>query len=272
MRPANWHLLLVALLASGCGSPSGPDGGGTITSDITIAGGGFSDTGVEGFGNLDLPNSWEHMFGRQQEGDDINGSHECRDQHRCGVGGATRVFGLLSTPDSFAVVTTGDFRCEPGVSFNNPDDCGLVTDSIPVTVSGVRTTPALRIEKGGQTWTGALLRFQYTLLSGRSDPAGGNDSVVVRILPQGGSATTVLRLKPTDLGASLPLRASGCGQQALPSAGGVVTSYPSCSEWHDAEVDISNFIGQLVQIEFVAGEAGAAIALAFDDVRIEVSR
>ena len=271
MRPAIWQLVLLGLLAPGCGSSSGPSDGGTITSDITIAGGGFSDTGVEGFGELDLPNSWEHMFGRKQEGDP---NRECRDQHRCGVGGAIRVFGLLTTPDSFAVVTTGDFRCKPG-EFFDPDDCGPpfgVTDSIPVTVSGVRTTPALRIEKGGQTWTGALLRFQYTLLSGRSDPAGANDSVVVRILPQGGSATTVLRLKPTDLGGSLPLRASGCGQQALPSAGGVVTSYPSCSEWHDAEVDISNFIGQLVQIEFVAGEAGAAIALAFDDVRIEVSR
>jgi hypothetical protein len=125
----------------------------------------------------------------------------------------------------------------------------------------------------GQEWTGAELVFRYALLSGRDDPAGSADSVVIRAGLQGGSMTTVLRLSSGDLGESLPLRPGGCGIQELPdSGGGVSTNYPACSEWQDGAADITAFIGDSTVFQFIAGEAGAAIALAMDDVKIELSR
>jgi hypothetical protein len=85
-------------------------------------------------------------------------------------------------------------------------------------------------------------------------------------------ATTVLRFTSGSLGGSLPLQGSTCGTQPLPAFDGIETTYPTCSEWQDASADITDLIGQEVSFQFVAGEAGAAIALAFDDVRIELSR
>jgi hypothetical protein len=86
--------------------------------------------------------------------------------------------------------------------------------------------------------------------------------------------TTVLRLDSDDLGSALPLRSGGCGIQALPDTGtgGVSTNYPACSEWQDGSADITDFIGETTVFQFIAGEAGAAIALALDDVKIELSR
>jgi hypothetical protein len=178
---------------------------------------------------------------------------------------------LVGANDSFAVVTTGDFRCTPSDFFDecqNPDS----TFDVPVEVSGVGTFPVLVDTDDGQTWTGARLLFQYTLLSARVDPAGAQDSVVVRVRPKLGSLTRVFRLTASDLGSSLPLRSESCGTRTLPDTNGVATSYPSCSDWTEAEIDLTEFIGDSVRIEFVAGEAGAAIALALDEARIEVSR
>jgi hypothetical protein len=264
-----WVPVMLAVLLSGCGSTD--EGSDTVFGNVSIAGGGFSDTGVDGFGDLDLPNSWSHMFGRAQESDDLR---ECRDQHRCGVGGVVDAFGLLTgAGGQFAVLTTGDFLCD-----SNLDDCCedpfaevCVAHDIPVLLSGVQTFARTIETDDGQTWTGAHLLFDYSLLSARANPAGAADSVIIRLLPTGGAATTVLRLTPDDL-AGLPLHASGCGTQPLPALGGTETSYPTSSEWSDRRVDITPFLGQEVSIQFIAGEAGAAIALAFDDVRIEVSR
>ncbi|MGH7526827.1 MAG: hypothetical protein ACREMX_08985 [Gemmatimonadales bacterium] len=265
MRPGICALVLLTAVVSGCESSTG--NGELITGNITIAGGGFSDTGVEGFGGLDLPNSWEHLYGRKQEGDP---DRECRDQQRCGVGGVVDAFGLLTGENGgFALVTTGDFRCTPSDFF---DECDLNVVDVPVAVSGVRSFAILVDTDDGQTWTGATLLLEYALLSARTEPAGAQDSVVVRVLPEAGAPTRVLRLTASDLGGSLPLRSGTCGNQPLPAPDGADTNYPSCSEWTEAALDLTDFIGQSVRIEFVAGEAGAAIALAFDEVRIEVSR
>jgi hypothetical protein len=270
MRSRIWVSIMLAVVLTGCSTEESD----TIFGSVSIAGGGFSDTGVDGFGNLDLPDLWTHMFGRLQESDDVNGVRECRDEQRCGVGGVVEAFGLLTGPsDSFAVVTTGDFLCD-----NNLDDCCedplaevCVAHNIPVLLSGVQTFARTIETDDGQTWTGAALLFDYTLLSARANPAGAADSVIVRLLPTGGTATTVLRLTADDL-TDLPLHDSGCGTQPLPALGGTETSYPTCSEWSERRVDITPFLGQEVSIQFIAGEAGAAIALAFDNVRIEVSR
>jgi len=144
---------------------------------------------------------------------------------------------------------------------------------VPVTVSGVESLlPQLVDTDDGQEWTGAALLFRYTLLSAREDPAGSVDSVVVRVQPDNTSPSTVLRLTAGDLGASLPLRGSTCGTQPLPALDGAETTYPACSQWQEARADITDFIGQEVGFQFIAGEAGAAIAIAFDNVKIELSR
>jgi hypothetical protein len=262
-----WLPVMLATLLIGC-TTEGPD---TILGDVAIAGGGFDEAGVEGFGGLNLPDSWLHLFGRLQEIDELR---ECRDQHRCGVGGLVHAFGLLTAPsDSFAVLTTGDFLCD-----SNLEDCCedpqaevCVAHDIPVLVSGIEATELTIDTNDGQTWTDAALLFDYSLLSARADPAGAGDSVIVRLVPTGGTAATVLRLTADDL-TTLPLHASGCGTQLLPAPDGTETTYPTCSEWAERRVDITSFLGQEVRIQFIAGEDGAAIALALDNVRIEVSR
>ena len=267
MRSQMWVPMALALLLIGCAT----DESDPIFGDVAIAGGGFDDTGVEGFGGLNLPDSWLHLFGRLQE---VDADRVCRDQQLCGVGGVVHAFGLLTAPsDSFAVLTTGDFLCD-----SNLDDCCedplaevCVAHDIPVLVSGIEATQFTIDTDDGQTWTDAALLFDYSLLSARADPAGAGDSVIVRLLPTGGTATTVLRLTADDL-TGLPLHASGCGTQPLPALGGTETSYPTCSEWAERRVDITPFLGQEVRIQFIAGEDGAAIAIALDNVRIEVSR
>jgi len=255
-----WPVLLAGLLAA-C---SGSDGDTDIIAQVDLPGAGFNDTGVFGFGRLDLPDLWTHMFGRAQDGDF---ERECRDTQRCGIGGVVSAFGLLTGESgNFAVVTTANFRC----TTQDFDDCA--DQEVPVALSGVQTFPQLVDTDDSQAWTGATLLFRYAVLSAREDPAGSADSIVIRVEPVGGEATTVLRLSSGNLGGSLPLQESGCGTQPLPALDGIETSYPSCSEWSDASVDIGDFIGQEVSFQFLAGEAGAAIAMAFDDVRIELSR
>jgi hypothetical protein len=271
MRRHIASFIVLAVLAGGCTDPGGGNGDG-ITTEFGLPGAGFNDTGVDGFGNLDLPNLWTHMFGRKQEGDDLNDVHECRDFQRCGVAGVVGSLDLLTGENgNFAVVTTGNFRC---VDDDFADDPLCANQEVPVTVSGVETFPALVDTDDGQVWTGAALVFRYALLSARSDPAGSPDSIVIRAGPDGSAATTVLRLTSGSLSDSLPLRASGCGTQVLPdSAGfGIATTYPTCSEWQDASADITDLIGQEARFQFIAGEAGAAIALALDSVRIELTR
>ncbi len=262
MHSRTWTTL-VLLMVTGCSSGT-DDGGDGITETVSIAGGGFSDTGVFGFGGLDLPDLWSHMFGRAQEGDP---DRECRDQHRCGVGGVVDAFGLLTGLNGkFAVVTTGDFRC----TTNDFDDCA--DNDVTVLVSGVQTFPATVATPDNQVWTSATIIFNHALLSGRANPAGAADSVVVNVLPTGGAPTRVLKLTAADLGTTLSLQGSSCGTQPLPALDGAETTYPSCSEWSERRVDLTPFLGQEVSLQFIAGEAGAAIALAFDDLRIEVSR
>jgi hypothetical protein len=268
MRRHIASFILLAVLVGGCTDPGGGNGDGIIT-DLDLPGAGFNDTGVDGFGDLDLPNLWTHMFGRKQDGDDLDEVHECRDFQRCGVAGVVESLDLLTGENgNFAVVTTGNFRCDTDDFFDEPF---CENQEMPVTVSGVETFPALVDTDDGQEWTGAALVFRYALLSARPDPAGSADSVVIRAGPDGGEAT-VLRLTSGSLGDSLPVRASGCGTQELPDSAGIVTNYPTCSEWQEASADITEFIGQEVRFQFIAGEAGGAIALAFDDVKIELSR
>jgi hypothetical protein len=263
MRPRVRWLIGLAALVTGCTESTSGNGDGTTT-ELVLAGGGFTDTGVFGFGGLDLPDLWTHMFGRAQEADF---DRECRDQHRCGVGGVVDAFGLLTGEDGrFAVVTTGDFRC----TTQDFEDCA--DQEVPVIVSGVQTFPQLVDTDDGQVWTEAELVFRYSLLSSLADPAGAVDSVVVRAGPDGSTPTTVLRLTAGDLADSLPVQASTCGTQPLPALGGAETTYLTCSEWQDARLDITEFIGQEISFQFVGGEAGAAIALAFDNVKIGLSR
>lgn len=258
--------MLLAVLVAGCTDQGGGNGD-EITTELELPGAGFNDTGVFGFGGLDLPDLWTHMFGRAQDGDE---ARECRDFQRCGVGGVVEALDLLNgEAGNFAVVTTGNFRCVTD-DFIEFDAC--VGQEVPVTLSGVQTFSQLVDTDDGQEWTGAALVFRYALLSAREDPAGSADSVVIRAEPDGGQATTVLRLTSGSLGGSLPLRPSGCGTQALPALDGIETTYPSCSEWQDASADITDFIGQEVSFQFLAGEAGADIAVAFDEVKIELSR
>ena len=173
MRPRLYvPLVLAAVLGSplaGCVTESGTD---LITSAVSIEGGGFNDTGVDGFGDLDLPNLWSHKFGRAQEADDVR---ECRDQARCGVGGVVDDFGLLTgTSGKFAIVTTGNVECDPNLDdccAPNPDPLApCETHEIPVLVSGIETFPRSVDSDDGQTWTGAALLFDYSLLSGRAIP------------------------------------------------------------------------------------------------------
>jgi hypothetical protein len=265
MRGSLASFVLFLALSAGCGeSGPGPDGGG-ITSDFDLPGAGFNDTGVEGYAGLDLPDDWTHLFGSKANGDF---DRECRDLQRCGVAGAVPSFGLLTgEQDSFAVVTTGNFSCD----FSDFDDCP--NPEIPVAVSGTGTIQGILVDTDDdQEWTGARLVFRYALLSGRDDPTGSADSVVIQAGPLGGPMTTILRLSSGDLGDSLPLRAGGCGIQELPASGGVSTNYPACSEWQDGSADITEFIGDSTVFQFIAGEAGAAITLAFDNVKIELSR
>jgi hypothetical protein len=258
--------MLLAVLVAGCTDEGGGNGDDIVT-ELDLPGSGFNDTGVFGFGGLDLPDLWTHMFGRAQDGDE---ARECRDLQRCGLGGVVDAFGLLSgEAGNFAVVTTGNFRCVPD-DFIEFDAC--VGQEVPVTVSGVQTFPLLVDTDDGQEWTGASLLFRYAVLSAREDPAGSADSIVIRAEPSGVEAATVLRFTSGSLGGSLPLQGSSCGTQPLPAFDGIETTYPTCSEWQDASADITDLIGQEVSFQFVAGEAGAAIALAFDDVRIELSR
>jgi len=267
-RSITWLVLTVALSSACSDDGSGPGDGGGATTDLDLPGAGFNDTGVDGFGNLDLPDLWTHLFGRKQEGDD---QRECRDLQRCGVAGVVASWGELTGENgNFAVVTTGNFQCVTDDFFD--DFACLEQGEVPVTVSGIETFQALVDTDDDQEWTGAELVFRYTLLSGRDDPAGSADSVVIKAGPQGGPFTTVLRLSSGELGESLPLRSGGCGIQELPAPGGVSTNYPACSEWQDGAADITGFIGDSTVFQFIAGEAGAAIALALDDVRIELSR
>jgi hypothetical protein len=266
MRGSCNALMLVVALSTGCSeSGNGPD---EITTDLDLDGAGFNDTGVEGFGELDLPNAWTHLFGSKANADS---DRLCRDLQQCGVAGVVASLGLLTgEAGNFAVVTTGNFQCDPDDFSGDPTDCA--NPEMPVAVSGIGTFGTLVDTDDGQEWTSARLVFRYALLSGHQDPAGSADSVVVTAGPFGGVMTPVLRLSSGSLGGSLPLRPGGCGTQVLPDPGGVATSYPTCSEWQEGSADLSDFIGQETAFQFIAGEADAAIALALDDVKIELSR
>lgn len=268
MRRSLTSFTLLVALSAGCSDDgSGPDGGG-ITTDLELAGAGFDDTGVEGFGELDLPNAWTHLFGSKADADF---DRLCRDLQQCGVAGVVASLGpLTGEAGNFALVTTGDFQCDPNDFSGDPADCA--NPAMPVAVSGMGTFGSLVDTDDGQEWTSATLVFRYALLSAREDAAGAADSVVINAGPFGGPMTTVLRLSAGSLGGSLPLRVGGCGTQVLPDPGGIATTYPTCSEWQDASADISEFIGQETAFQFIAGEAGAAVALAVDDVKIELSR
>lgn len=267
MRRSFTSFMLFAALAGCSDGGSGPGGGDGTTTDLDLDGAGFNDTGVEGFAGLDLPNEWTHLFGSKANGDF---DRECRDLQRCGIAGVVSSWGLLSGENgNFAVVTTGNFQCDPA-DWDDLDPCP--TPEKPVSVSGMGNFGTLVDTDDGQEWTGAELVFRYVLLSGRDDPAGSADSVVIKAGPRGGPMTTILRLSSGDLGESLPLRSGGCGIQELPAPGGVSTNYPTCSEWQDGTANITPFIGDTTVFQFIAGEAGSAIALALDDVKIELSR
>ena len=92
MRASVASFMVMAALAAGCSDGGTGPGGGGASTDLDLPGAGFNDTGVDGFGNLDLPDLWTHLFGRKQEGDD---QRECRDLQRCGVAGVVASWGRL---------------------------------------------------------------------------------------------------------------------------------------------------------------------------------
>ena len=106
-------------------------------------------------------------------------------------------------------MTTGNFQCALDDFFDDSECTEL--GEVPVTVSGIETFTALVDTDDDQEWTGAQLVFRYALLSGRDDPAGSVDSVVIKAGPQEAPCPTVLRLSSGDLGESLSLRSGGCG-------------------------------------------------------------
>jgi len=231
---------------------------------------------VSGFAGLNLPggalpeDTWAFLFGSNTGNpDDCLGANGALPPGRCGLGGVVRSWGTLTIQPSnsslgFGVVTTNDFL----------DDVG---NTIPVVLSGISSPALLVSAQDGRTSTGATLKLNLALVSARASPAAGGDEATILVVAAG-TQTTVFTARGSDLGGSLPLRPGGCGEQQLPAGDfpGIVTPMPTCSDWQHQEINISQFLEQTVRIQIIVAEAGggadAGLTLAFDSLKIEVSR
>lgn len=242
----------------GCGGGGLVDTGSTY-SDTDLYNPGMGGQGNIGPMNQHLPTNWSYLFFVEAFGN----LQQCIDTGLCGHGGADLKFGTMGNgQDSLVYVMTTNYFS---------DDVGA---AVVILASGVQhdaiDLPATPAEKK------LRLAFQYAFLTSRN-VAG--DSAVVQVVSDGNASSplVLLRIHSSELGAGIPLRSSGCGTERIPkdpaNVNGTETTYDRCSDWLDAELDISALRGHSIETQFVAGEAGAdtdqGIALLIRRLRIQ---
>lgn len=258
--------LFTTLLAGGC-SDSGP-GSADFGDTGALLGGGFNDTGVEGFAGVAIPNNWRYLFGQANFGD--SSRQVCFTTGQCGVAGVTNQFGNISSSpaDSFGFVTTSNF-------FDDANDDGLA-DSIVVIRSGI-ASDSFDIP-GSDSLGAARLTFNYAFLTSRDSPSTHQDSALVRLVLEG-DTVPLLKVTTTDLqpGGTLSPLPGGCGEHVLGSnldpAKTVTTTYSLCTGWIAETVSVSPLRGKRVSLEIVVDEVGGdtdqATALLFNTIKLE---
>jgi hypothetical protein len=245
----------------GCGGGGIGDTGSTY-SDTDLYNPGMGGQGNIGPLNQHLPTDWFYLFGVETFGT----LQECIDTGLCGHGGADLKFGTVISEDSLVYVLTANYiALDP----NSGDPITVVVRGSGVEHDAI-DVPATPEDKK------LRLAFQYAFLTSR-DVDG--DSAVVQIVSDGNTASplALLRIHSSELGETIALRGSGCGTERIPSdpnnPDAVETTYNRCSDWLNAELDISTFRGHSIKTQFVVGEAGAdtdhGIALLVRQVRIQ---
>jgi len=226
----------VAVLAA-CGSGNSLSGLGPFGGiPLGLGYGGGSAAGIGGFG---VGVGWAYMF----DGFILN-SGSCTRDGSCGVGGAVTAFGTLSNGGAgFNVVLT-----------QNVFDLANNGAAADVVKSGIETLDITLPAAG--TYRALRLSFDYAFAASR--PAAPGDSAVVRV-QAGATSADVLRLAATDLGASIPARAGGCGSFTAPSDAVLAQAptYAQCSDWISTQVDVTGFQGRSVRVQFIAFEGDA---------------
>jgi len=262
------HLIrLVSCLALGiawsCSGGGGLDD--PTYSDTDLYNPGMGNQGNIGPMNQYVPEFWSYLFYRETFGELI----PCIDTGLCGHGGAAVKFGTVTSEDTLVYVLTSNYLVDDTTTAG-----GGPRILVPIIASGVQhdavELPASPSDKK------LRLAFQYAFLSSR-DVDG--DSALVRVFQDDDSlaAQVVLRVLSSQLGADIPLRSGGCGTERIPpdpfNTDGTETTYGRCSDWRDAEFDISDFRGHFFTTQFIVGEGSAdtdhGIALLIRQVRIQ---
>ena len=279
MRSRVWLLLsLVMLACSELEAPSArraaPPGREDILSQGGIANGGFDQWSASGTYSLWPPGGWSLMFASEGYGDK---APPCLDDNVavaaqpssvtgwCNAGQGRSDFGVLTLPtvsdplvaeQHFAILATEDLFSPPTKDENDKEV--LPARFYPVLRSAVKVPREFFTVSG----TGrVMLGFDFAFLTGQKD--GGpltNDFASIEFRPEGGSPPTEVFRVDRDLlqpGGQGPLtnvvhrnadQSVSCGTSAL---GGVATTYTMCTDWRNAQIDLTGLglagrVGQFV--------------------------
>ncbi len=239
----------------------------TGTPTTVIGGGGFNGAGnVGGQGGNDWPSGW-----LPPEGYGAHFEADCTDAGRCAVGGNTWQYGTLTEPDPTNRIVIGDslcFQCFGWISTQDIDRDVL----IPVSTSGMESADISSLP-AAQRWE---LRFDYAFLAASPSSDPGSAYVAVYLVPQTGVPRELMRVDRsftrTRGSATFTQRVSGgCGttDRGAHRHGAVVNAtYPVCTGWREAALDLGESPGGPFRIRMLAfeGPDGHPVALAMDNM------
>jgi hypothetical protein len=235
----------IATLVVGC-----KDDGGGGPSDINYGDTGALVSGYVGTGFASFGQTLDQQFLYMYFNESLpEGDWDCFTDGYCGLGGLTDQFGTItSVPDSFLFVSTANFADEN-------------SDEVVVVSSGIVTT-LLTITDPSQ-YDSLRVRFEWAMLSSRLDPAVHDDSIVVRIRTDADS-TRLFKVTSADLeSGAFPLKAGGCGQHAVILNRPI--TYPHCTDWDTATLDVTPYLDRTFALEFIASEGGQSLTDTADE-------
>jgi hypothetical protein len=237
----------IATLMVGC-NDDGP-GGGPSEIDYGDTGAlvsGYVGTGFASFGQT-LDQQFLYLYFNESLAE---GPWDCFTDGYCGLGGLTDQFGnITSVPDSFLFVSTANF----------PDDNS--GGDVVVVSSGI-VTKLLTITDPSQ-YDSLRVTFEWAMLTSRLNHAVHDDSIVVRVRTDTDS-TRLFKVTTADLeGGAFPVKVGGCGQHAVILNRPI--TYPHCTDWDTATVDVTPYLDRTFALEFIASEGGQSLTDEVDE-------
>jgi hypothetical protein len=227
------RLMPLALIALSLACSSDPTGGGGVFGGISLGNTALGGAGFLGYSGTGLPRDYSYLFARSALGEEA----ACVESGACGHGGRTIMYSDLPNSDSLLFVTTSNFIA------TNAQGVPVIA---VVQLSGIQhdsiTLPA--------TPAGKRLRLSLEFAFLQSQATAGDSAVIQLVID--GSVTRVFRVAGSDLGASIPLRAGGCGSATIP----ITVSFPVCTDWQVRQIDLTPYRGKRTPIRFVVGESG----------------